>query len=1343
MDLDHLGPEANKRLEDIVGYLNFSAGAEDPRFLASLNALFDLIQRRLGETAPAQKDQSGGEPAWRALGRVIQTGLDQLCGTSEAFRRLDQAQAVRRLVFDEALPAYQQHHRDLLFHQTDRSLFQPFFIGRMCEAVLCAGGPWHESDRIVQAALKRLNDFIGYRPVAVLQTEQKLQPYEHEWVRPIPLFIAGAGVAAGPYHDLIRQTLHILQSTDAALLDRAWFDPALLDELALDPRAYDFDHPVNRRPNYHFGAWDTHHIDNRGRYRRFVLQQVTVDALLSRVHQRDDLPRDQVLFEAAAVLAGTILMGSAITGSGPDSHPSTTTLGTLMPVIASYRDEFYKRLLPRLPAAHARRLRSEAATLKQPFGGARQHLNQALARHRAEQLQHVHLARLFARMGYPEAAVRQARIVPVPSARMRCEIDCRLSSAHLAIDRGRLDPAAALLPEIEDLLHRAIQCGAMVDPWNILGFGGQFSLFPAVENSVHDHRIDELVELVNDLFALYARLQKEAAAAGRNELEKRLSDSLGELARWWDQFASTEVSGAEGVSGRQAWQSAGQVARAIAAWHRAGTGAGDIAFWKSHVQKFRSPEAFALLAETLLDRSDLVASMAILMLWLSRADVLPLAEADHSFHTLALRWMESLWQPGQSAGPTHSPAGNRPLEPEEQWSLARKFFDYLEANADELWDVPRLELVGEEAQNGSDDDEDDASKGLFSAAYEDVTYRDTTDDGFEGEILDGGIPTTDFELSLEADRISKRLALLATVARLWKLAAACHWHHGSATGAADEDRDDVLAGWHRRALENHRRLTELLSAVHRYRIWPPSSALDAMVEYDRRRAIKEALLERIIATCVETADAGRFVAAAMRRHQPAPQPNDWEAPARRVLRAMFRGEARSVRAAWPGLLKALGREPLLYVPTSRGGSPQRIVASRSVQRMLARLLSWAPRLGLINETYRLIETIQAMEQNHPVGPGATTEFDRLFQIGCRGIVECVVVSWEDWPRQPAHGRGSRKQADLELVDCLERATQRLLKCWLDHSRNVRISVLENVTDEGRWRKLKNFIRSYGRDVFTQTFMNYGNLRAILHRGADAYLRSLQEEQDTHEQWRLLDDLDHRLSRQEAVRWLELAIEAVVENYPEYIDYNSTTTQSDRGEMLYSFLDFLRLSASYERVAWNLKPVVIAHEVMVRRGHGQAARLWHRAVARRTAGVADDHLARLERLIKRYGMHLPSIAERLGQRFVRPLAIDRLAALVRPAIEERRSDRPPKSFKRLEQEAARFTEEPSGVGFDVPSWLEALEDEAARVRSPSAEDLPSAERATGIMPVPPAAIIPQVRLSREDINRQLDAKSQIP
>ena len=83
--------------------------------------------------------------------------------------------------------------------------------------------------------------------------------------------------------------------------------------------------------------------------------------------------------------------GSGISGRGPDTHDSGVTLSKLLPRIASYRDAFYKQHLARLDGPHGTRLREESTTLRQPFGGARQHLNARLARLRATQLQHVHL----------------------------------------------------------------------------------------------------------------------------------------------------------------------------------------------------------------------------------------------------------------------------------------------------------------------------------------------------------------------------------------------------------------------------------------------------------------------------------------------------------------------------------------------------------------------------------------------------------------------------------------------------------------------------------------------------------------------------------------------------------------------------------------------------------------------------------------------------------------------------------------------------------------------------------------------------------------------------------------
>ena len=118
-----------------------------------------------------------------------------------------------------------------------------------------------------------------------------------------------------------------------------------------------------------------------------------------------------------------------------------------------------------------------------------------------------------------------------------------------------------------------------------------------------------------------------------------------------------------------------------------------------------------------------------------------------------------------------------------------------------------------------------------------------------------------------------------------------------------------------------------------------------------------------------------------------------------MLAAVLRGDAAGVRARWPKLLRPLEKQPLLYVALGRGGNPQRIVASRGLQYVLRRLLGYLPRLGLLAETCRLLETAQRMEARHPVGPGAITEFDRIFEIGCKAITQCLVVSSADWRRQ--------------------------------------------------------------------------------------------------------------------------------------------------------------------------------------------------------------------------------------------------------------------------------------------------------------------------------------------------------
>ncbi|MEX2026288.1 MAG: hypothetical protein WEH44_03290, partial [Pirellulaceae bacterium] len=313
-------------------------------------------------------------------------------------------------------------------------------------------------------------------------------------------------------------------------------------------------------------------------------------------------------------------------------HSSDVTLSALLPRIAAYRDQFYESLLARTEGNHGQRLRAEAERMHQPFGGARQHLNHELARRRATQMQLVHLSQLYARMGYPEAALRQAHTVRITSARMLSEMYCRLTAGHHALDAHLLDAVAGYLPEIEDLLRRGIECGALVDPWNIVGFGGNFSLFPALENTIHDYRVDDLVELVEQILDLCARAWSEAAAVDDGPHEAEFSAAITRLASWWDKYAAASVSGVKRLVGKEIEISANLVAGALNAWHKAGAAAGDVAFWRMFVDQFDTPKAFALVIEALLDKEDQIASMALMLQWASQADRTPLEEGDASFH---------------------------------------------------------------------------------------------------------------------------------------------------------------------------------------------------------------------------------------------------------------------------------------------------------------------------------------------------------------------------------------------------------------------------------------------------------------------------------------------------------------------------------------------------------------------------------------------------------------------------------------------------------------------------------------------------------------------------------------
>ena len=326
--------------------------------------------------------------------------------------------------------------------------------------------------------------------------------------------------------------------------------------------------------------------------------------------------------------------------------------------------------------------------------------------------------------------------------------------------------------------------------------------------------------------------------------------------------------------------------------------------------------------------------------------------------------------------------------------------------------------------------------------------------------------------------------------------------------------------------------------------------------------------------------------------------------------------------------------------------------------------------------------------------------------------------------------GEEGQLDTEeLIDALGRVLDPYQWLWLEHSRTMRISAVDGIRKQTEWTEINEFIQAYGRDLFHASQLTLGNVRAILHNGVDWFLDYLEEEQDPLHPIKLLEDLDRGVLMREDAEWcLEQVYSVIVDRFDRFLEYNTTTTQSDYGEMIYCLLDFLRLEALYDRDAWNLTPLVIVHEVLVRHGLLDAAEIREAAFEIQTSELADRHLADLRRLQQKYGMRMPTITDHLKERFVKPLAVNRILALVDQSVQDAREGRQgeSESFALLREEVDEYLEDSWGSGIDVPDWLRSLEREVFAAAHPDDGGRPGMEADLDVLPI---------RISREEFLQQ--------
>jgi hypothetical protein len=756
-------------------------------------------------------------------------------------------------------------------------------------------------------------------------------------------------------------------------------------------------------------------------------------------------------------------------------------------------------------------------------------------------------------------------------------------------------------------------------------------------------------------------------------------------------------------------QSAEHVAQALERWHERGMGSAELRFWRDQLEGFRTPKAFAYVVDALLDKQDYQAAMGLLMTWLSQSGAVPLVESEHSFYHLALRWMLGVTGAGDESAQAAT------------MDLVMRFFDALEANAEEFWRVPQLDTLGvgndaaavrppQEAAEADDDP--------FAAAYEGMTYKDSTDDDVESEVLDI-MPQKDFDLKQEAPRIESRLRFLAVLAALWNLATR------SVRAAPEERRGsarDAATAWLAQARRNYHDLLTLLDRIHSHEVPRPTGAYESIVEYNARTVVKERLLQTGVATCLDhTLAIGALEGVADTPEAPeapglfgAP----WEKAAREIERALLRRDGEAARALLPAFMAAFRNEPLLFTPLDHGGNPRDVLRASLAQRVLHGLVHSLPRQGLLADTFRLVCLARSMEAGQVLHGWRLTAFDRILHIGLQAITEAIVEA------------GHRDSVAPErLVQALEEMIEPITLLWIDHGKrvNVRVATLEVVQNDADWERLQDFIRRYGRDLFTRRFLVLPNLRGICHRGIGAWLEQLRSDSQTSTSLRLIEELDRDISKTEAERLLYVILQALIENFDNFQDFNSAAAQSNYGDNLYQLFDFLYLKASYERAAWCLRPVSLIHEVLARH-NGDAAALWRQQVEELTRDEAAEHLQELADLEQEHGFRLATIADRLGERFVKPMAIDRLCALVGPALRQARERFDTDQPCPLEEELRPLADTPSGVGWDVPAWVARLEGELRRVRAAESPlgSLIEAQTPVPIVTVPFAQLVEELR-----------------
>ena len=176
---------------------------------------------------------------------------------------------------------------------------------------------------------------------------------------------------------------------------------------------------------------------------------------------------------------------------------------------------------------------------------------------------------------------------------------------------------------------------------------------------------------------------------------------------------------------------------------------------------------------------------------------------------------------------------------------------------------------------------------------------------------------------------------------------------------------------------------------------------------------------------------------------------------------------------------------------------------------------------------------------------------------------------------------------------------------------------------------------------------------------------------------------------------------------------------------------LRIKAEYERIAWTLRPVGMAHRVLANCGMTEAAAAWRGRMRDETRDTAAELVGRLSGLESEWGIRLASVGDRVRRPFTGVLEQDELESRVEPAVAELISGTPPGAGAAFEESATALVGLAGGSGVELPEWLDRLGHAVDRALE-QAEIGTSAQTPPGSLP----AAVPWRPLAWDELRKAL-------